>query len=68
MEDYLRHSALRTIRGGIRLGLDLRRLSTPKHLLLGYQHITISCGLTVNLPAFAEPNIIKSLLNHISLL
>jgi hypothetical protein len=59
--NYLRHSGLRTIRGGIRFGLDLLRLALPKHRELGYQRIATSWGLIVNLPVFAVPNIIKSL-------
>jgi hypothetical protein len=59
--NYLRHSALRTIRGGIRLGRDLCRLELPKHRLLGYQRIFISCGFIANFTVFAVPNITESL-------
>jgi hypothetical protein len=62
---YLRHSGLRTMRGGIRFGLDLWRFALPKHRLLGYQRIAISCGLSVNLPVFAVPNIVKSSLAYL---
>jgi hypothetical protein len=60
-ENHLRHSALRTMRGGIRLGLDLRRFVLPKQRALGYQRIAISCGLIANLPVFVVPNITESL-------
>jgi hypothetical protein len=42
-------------------GLNLRRRVEPKHLLLGYQRIVKSCGLSINLAVFAVPNILKSL-------
>jgi hypothetical protein len=58
---YRRHSGLRTIRGGIRFGLNLRRLLPPKLRLLGYQRIVKSWGLSINLAVFAVPNILKSL-------
>jgi len=35
-------------------------LALPKQRELGYQRITISCGLIANLPVFAVPNIVKS--------
>jgi hypothetical protein len=56
--NYLRHSALRTIRGGIRFGRDLRRPLLPKQRELGYHRIAISCGFIANLPVFAVPNMI----------
>lgn len=59
---YLRHSGLRTIRGGIRFGLNLRRLTLPKLRLLGYQRMVKSWGLSINFAVFAVPNILKSLL------
>ena len=58
---YLRHSALRTMRGGMRLGLDLRRLELPKQRELGYQRIAINSGLIATLPVFAVSDITKSL-------
>jgi hypothetical protein len=48
---------LRTIRGGIRFGLDLWRLVPPKHRLLGYQRIVKSCVFKINFAVFAVPNI-----------
>jgi hypothetical protein len=57
---YLRHSGLRTIRGGIRFGVNLRRRAEPKLRLLGYQRIVKSWDLSVNLAIFALPNILKS--------
>jgi len=60
--NYLRHSALRTIRGGIRFGWNFRRLVLAKLRLLGYQRIIKSWGLSVNLAVFVVSNILKSLL------
>jgi hypothetical protein len=47
------------------LGLDLQRLVLPKHLLLGYQRIVKSCGLSINLAVFSVPNILKSLITNL---
>jgi hypothetical protein len=47
--------------------LDLWRRVEPKHLLLGYQRIVKSWGLSANLAVFAVPNILKSFLTNLSL-
>jgi hypothetical protein len=36
--------------------------------MLGYQRIAKSCGLSVNLPVFAVPNIVKSSLAYLPFL
>ena len=60
MFGYRRHSALRTIRGGITFGLDLIRLVPPKLRLLGYQRTVKSWGLSTVASFFSLPNIVKS--------
>lgn len=52
-----RHSALRTISGGICWGLTLRRTGSMQLLLLGYQQIVNSAGFKGNLFLFNPADI-----------
>jgi len=54
---YRRHSALRTINGGMRSGLNLRWRLLEQLLLLGYQRTVNSLIFKGNLSFFNLPNI-----------
>jgi len=55
---YRRHSALRTIRGGICWGFILRVADFAQLLLLGYQRIQNICGFIGMLRFLFRPNIV----------
>lgn len=56
-KDYRRHSALRTINGGMCWGLSLRRVGLAQLLLLGYQRIVNNSIFKGNLIFFNFSNI-----------
>jgi len=55
--DYLRHSAFRTINGGICLGLSLLRPALAQLLLLEYQRMVNNSIFNGNFSFFSLPNI-----------